>query len=92
MVQTVDYLRSEADKRHVGVAHRYQVSQLLIEGTHFPRPLRLFWLRVPLISKYLQGNRNKKICTSKVDQIFSISSWAQFVFSPKFVTYKEDDQ
>ena len=59
-LSTVSYLCSEANKRHVGVAHRYQVSQLLVEGTHFPGPLRLFGLWVPLITWCLHNNKGWK--------------------------------
>ncbi len=57
---TVRYLCSEANERHVGVTHCYQVSQLFVEGTHFSTSLRLLWLWVPLVPRYLQSNRDKK--------------------------------
>lgn len=48
------YLGPEAAERHVGVAHRYNVSQLFVEGTHFSGSLGLLWLRVRLVPRHLE--------------------------------------
>lgn len=55
-------LCSEADKRHVGVAHGYKMSQLFVESTHFSRPLGLLRLWLSLISSNLQGRRKRTRC------------------------------
>lgn len=71
--QIVTYLRSEANERHVGVAHGYEMSQLLVEGTHFSRPLRFLWLWFRLVPRHLQnisdGNKSKDFDLVQIIQL-----------------------